>query len=734
MKKVYLLIATFFLFFSCSKETDNDKNSLSEPEPEQNEEIVLGDNTISLTKEITDHITVPVTEMDIELDNSIKESELPKKGQILLQTKETKEFPLGFLGKVSDVEKTSNGYKIHTEKAYLDEAFEQLNVKGEMEIDLSDLADTRATNIGIGGYESNGYKGFQINYTEKFSTNSSIKFNLSQGFIFQYTIDINNKAHKPFVSFTLQQKTSMGPSFNLNFDKGNKGGDLFNKKLKTIPLAPKASPAGIATEIILHPQIEISLFGTAKGKCTLNSSIIFENYSTIGFLYKNGETTFNWRSDKQSEPVVTANAQFSMNGSIYAGLKCALTASLFSEKIVSLSMPFTLGPEISANLSMEDVTQKRYDELSDAHVEFTPFLVEAGVEFDFFKELEDLSINAEAKVQASLGQNKNFYLLPKFNNMSFERGDKNKKTATVKSTVQHDLLFPVQIAYKLTSKKNDFNEISEWRDFQTESSMPNPYTHEYNDLKTAWDYAVIPLVKLPLLGKIEATPKKEIEGEIVVTTQNATAQNKTLTLFGEFDPEMPQMPILYGFCYSTTNKNPTVNDAHIEASTHTEGKYQADFSIDNDKMYYYCAYIIAEDGNYYYGETKTYGSIIGKWLMNLQEDIYTLIETGESTTYTCHHPVTVEFKEDGSGVQTGAHTSNKDDNGGYDSDADWIPTIQTNFRWTQDGNKVTLVIAGKEIQGIILQISKTELKFSYPINTIPEETAVRIGHYTRISQ
>ncbi len=739
MKKIYLLIAIFFFLFSCSKEADNEKKTL--PEPEQNEEVILGENTIDITKEITNHITVPVTGMDIVLDNSINESELPKKGQILLQSEATEEFPFGFLGKVSNIEKTSDGYKIQTEKAYLDEAFEVLNVKGEMEVDLSEFADTRAKHeIGIGLYESDGYKGFQLNYTENFEK-SSIKFNLSQGFIFQYTIDINNKIHKPFASFTLRQKTSISPSFNLDFNKGKNEVELFKKTLKTIQLTPIAtsSAVGLATTIILRPEIEISLFGSAEGECTLNSSVVFDNYSIIGFEYKDGQAEFNWRSDGNPKPIVTADAQFSMNGSFYTGLKCELTAKLFSEKLVSLNMPFSIGPEISANLSIEDIGQKSYEELSDAYVQITPFLAKAGIEFNLFKGLKDTEaeMGVKAEVQASLVEEKKFHLLPKFNNMSFERGSQNKKTATVKSTVQQNLLFPVQIAYKLTSKKENFNKTSEWTEFQYESDMSNPYTHEYSDLKAAWDYTVTPLVKLPLFGEIEATPEKEIEGEIVVTTMEVTNQSSNIvTLFGQFDPEISQPPTIYGFCYSTTNKNPTIYDSHIQVQTHTEGKFQTTVSIEDDQTYYYRAYIFAEDGKYYYGDTKTYGSIIGKWSRNLQEDTYTLIETGQSTTYTCRHHATIEFKEDGSGVQTGAHTDTSEDTGESDPDpdTDWDPTLKTYFTWTQNGNEVILTIEGKEIKGTILQISNTNLNFSYPINTIPEEKAVRSEQYTRISQ
>lgn len=85
-------------------------------------------------------------------------------------------------------------------------------------------------------------------------------------------------------------------------------------------------------------------------------------------------------------------------------------------------------------------------------------------------------------------------------------------------------------------------------------------------------------------------------------------------------------------------------------------------------------------------------------------------------------------------MQIGGHTDGSEDTGNTDSDADWDPTIRINFTWIQNGNEVVLNMAGQQMRGTILQISETKLKFSYPINTIPEKRAVRIGHYTRINQ
>ncbi len=511
----YKGIYTIFLFLlliltGCSKDNSAETpvTPPEEPQPGQNENIILGENTIKLTEAITDHVAIPVTGMDILLDNSVKGSELPKKGQILVQTTASEMFPSGFLGKVSKVEKTDNGYKIQTEKAYLDEAFERLQIKGEMEIDLSGLTDTRAANIDLSRYESDEYRGYQISYTKDLSANSSITLNFSQGFVIPYTININNKAHKPSASFTLQQKNSISSSFNLSLEsEANIEAELFNQPLMTIPLVPSKTVQGEIAAIVLKPQIEVSILGTAKGECTLNSSISFDNYSTMRFTYEEGKTDFSWQAEKQSEPVVTADTECSMNGSIYVGLKCALTARLFSDETVSLSIPFTIGPQISGNLSMEDITSMSYEELSNAHIEYTPLLAEAGVELTIFKDQDEQGLKVGAVTHTSFGKKKEFYLLPAFENAQW-----NKQISTVTSNVKRDLLVPTWLNYALYDTNGNFIQYlkAESVPYKEEKDFVNPLDASLT-IQEGETYYVNPTVELPVLGAIKTFPEIKID-------------------------------------------------------------------------------------------------------------------------------------------------------------------------------------------------------------------------------
>ena len=132
---LFMLLLSGMTILSCSKDDPvepdggTEEPGIEEPEePAGDEEMVLGEQTILITPELISHVSTPVTGMQIVLDNSIDEAELPKEGEILLNIERSDLFPHGFLGKVSQVNKAADGYVIDTEKAYLDEAFDKLYV------------------------------------------------------------------------------------------------------------------------------------------------------------------------------------------------------------------------------------------------------------------------------------------------------------------------------------------------------------------------------------------------------------------------------------------------------------------------------------------------------------------------------------------------------------------------------------------------------------------------------
>ena len=227
---------------------------------------------------------------------------------------------------------------------------------------------------------------------------------------------------------------------------------------------------------------------------------------------------------------------------------------------------------------------------------------------------------------------------------------------------------------------------------------------------------------------------------VSVKTLGYKDDNETTSFIGQYlngNKDLSE----YGICYSMDNKMPTVTDTKIIASNvNEEGIFF--ITVDNlksGKKYYYRAFIIV-NGNIYYGETqeREKDPLIGKWKMILQEDTYSS-DGISSNIYKCTHPGTMEFKTDGTGMQTGIHYG---DLGDGDSDADWHPEIIINFHWIKENDVIHITIDNSnipddahlfnKITATITSLNDTELIFTYPIGG--EATASRMAKYKRVSQ
>lgn len=624
---LFMLLLSGMTLFSCSKDDPvesgegTEEPGKEEPEePAGDEEMVLGEQTIMLTPELIDHVSTPVTGMQIVLDNSIDEAELPKEGEILLNIERSDLFPHGFLGKVSQVSKTAKGYVIDTEKAYLDEAFEKLYIEGEMEVVFPDEAQARALGVNVEKYSDGDYRGITFGTTfnelRNCSKDSYVGMTLNAGFAFQYIVDINNKIKKPLVSFTLKSKVSFAPQWHIEY-KRELDSDIYRTELTHLDLLPKLGAAGIA-ECIFNPELVLYYVAEAQGTVNIDTSLQFVNESVIGVEYKDGAWSIGSNPIGQGSSSAES-VKFSLEGSVFSGLECALEAKVFSEELTSLSIPFKIGGKVSAEISSEIVTSTDYEALSDLQVTFGVPNVsgEAKVSGRLFKGLEgEVSLPFFDKNL----RKKELHLFPKFKNMEADRIEEDKTQAEVSSNVTQDLLFPVDVDYKVyDEEENEVSIIRDWVSYREEEDMNNPLRKTITDLSVSKKYFVRPVVKMPLFGEIPAKPIVEIEAdEISVTTESYMSQDESLILMGSFDPALQADYNIteYGICYDTSG-NPTLYGAHNAASGNDEGMFQTAIIAEDDITYYYRAYLIA-DGQIYYGEVKEAKKekndlLIGEW-------------------------------------------------------------------------------------------------------------------------
>ena len=621
---LFMLLLSGMTLFSCSKDDPvesgegTEEPGKEEPEePAEDEEMVLGEQTIMLTPELIDHVSTPVTGMQIVLDNSIGEAELPKEGEILLNIERSDLFPYGFLGKVSQVSKTAEGYVIDTEKAYLDEAFDKLYVEGEMEVTSFDLPSASDSRVEIGDgstsidlklddYVEAGCNGKRLSFTLS-SKESFISFSTGIAFNFVCKIDIDKEKHSPILEMTLKSAWNGSTTFDFSTK---------NPKSKTQPLVnfslvPKATLPGALIQVLLRPHIRISAIAQPQGKMNFditNSSTLISSFT---FNYKDGVPTIEPKVET-ADFMRLSSERFELNGGLFAGLQCDFIAYAFSEKIASISIPFSIGPRVSAKFSYDIVQSTPYDALADTKLSFEYLHYSLTARCSLFKLLKPGAGFTEDYIQfrslegyLGLDGKKEIGIFPKFNDMTAERVKSDKTQAVIASTVTNDLIVPVKIDYQLYDE--DENKISvekDWATYHWEEEMNNPFMKTISDLDTDKKYIVRPIINMPIFGEIEAEPSVEIEPEIGVITESYMSQDESLILMGSFDPALQADCNIteYGICYDTSG-NPTLYGSHNVADGHNEGLFQTAIIAEDDITYYYRAYLIA-DGQIYYGEVK----------------------------------------------------------------------------------------------------------------------------------
>lgn len=575
-----------------------------EEKPEESGDIILNEKTKRLTADFISHVSAPVTGMVIEVDASLPQSLVPQKGDILLNSEVSEKFPYGFLGKVSQVRDSGTGsYLIETEKAALDEAFEKLYVEGTMDVDLQQMPETR--NFSFKYYTDGDYKGFEagckFDDLPNCSDESYVSFSARSGYYFQYIIDINNQVKKPYASFTLKHQFGFTPDMDVEYSLTSQG-ELVNRELATIHLVTK-DVAGVATSIVLRPRMVIALVAKVDGKLAMGATLDYLLEYVIGVEYKDGR----WSMGVKPYPnrsSVSGNGKFSVDGSLSFGLQCEFKANLFSEEIGSASIPFFIGAKVAAELSHDLVESYNYDQLSDAQITFGLPHLSAEATFEMFKGDEEDSDPIPMFEQNLM--EKKLHLFPKFEHMGGGRNIQDQTKATVYSTVTQELLLPVEVDYKITSEDGEVTDERNWIKYRKEDDFAAHFSKEFSGLNPAWEYKVVPVVKLPVWGEVEATPEKGIDRGITVTTLTAEyyPSAKSVIFWGGFDPRTEGVSE-YGICYSTDGTNPSVDGEKLVSSDHIEGKYYAILQpVARNTTYTFRAYFIV-NGNLYYGETKT---------------------------------------------------------------------------------------------------------------------------------
>ena len=433
--------------------------------PSTSDNVILSENTILLTDSIDKYVTNPVTGTTLNLDASIDEAELPEVGQVLLYGNVSEKFPLGFLGKVKDVVKSSSGYEVITEPVSLEEAFDKLYINETIALtsDEESQQNSRSTEFRLSSWHPQGYTGLECRWHTDFpivpnveggwkvgstsisgSLSGSVDGGFAMGANLLCLIDIDKKASKEsYIKIAMGLRTSFGNKINLKGELTEE----YTKELKKFKLAKPfmLSLQGAAIHIILHPAIVLSAFMKYEGKMELDFSQYADYEWEAVYLYEHGigGLSVNKKDDKDNRTTVN---KFSVDGLIDIGLSADFSMAFFNNENVACNFKIAAGPSLAAKLSYDGVGGNLYEKLKDNKIFITAckIKVNGGVQIDVFKK-DDGEANmgvAFFNFEKLLGK-REYYLFPEFKEKNALWKSNNQILAEY--DVSRDLLFPVQL-------------------------------------------------------------------------------------------------------------------------------------------------------------------------------------------------------------------------------------------------------------------------------------------------
>lgn len=582
---------------------------------------VLSENTIQLSKEDESYIESVEQIGDETSDENIitylqdtPAGKLPKVGEILLYNEITEKFPSGFLGRVTKVEETNNGYAIYTEPAALDEAFDQLYIDEIYDL-IPEDGEITQSRVPI-TTDEDGFFCFQYPATIEagaYSVNGSI----TNGYKLYLHFELNKESGLPPYAFvTFQSKIASNFGFGIHAEKDDL--KFFNVPIISIPL--NKTPG----TIVFTPSIDLSFVAEGEGYIGLDANADFSKITVGALLYNKGK----WEAganDIDSEGFLNinmdSNASLTLQGSVFLGLSVGLNLKLFNNDNVRIGIDPKVGLKETASLTFDlsSLDQNTYEILKDSKLDTS------------------LGVNIDAEATAGIfKEDKEFLKVPIFNWNFFEKPyylfpvfeepviniDKDNKTAQINYNVSRDLIFNSGIGIRLY-EEDVLTATSSVEDYVREEEYENPLQATFDNLMPGLNYKVHPYVSL-FNWAFEATPmgtftleddEKDPAPETPLIVTTGESNNVTLTsatLSGSLANMQPDETYTYGFVYSTSKDNLTIdNGTKVEVSAMQEDKTFSTTltSLEENMTYYWRAYACDGGGNYTYGDVEIFATI-----------------------------------------------------------------------------------------------------------------------------
>lgn len=608
---------------------------------------ILNKAARELTSKTALHISLSGVDNEMLVyDASTPAEEIPQVGQILI-SKAFENIPDGFLGRVTEVNKGSDGsYSVRTEQVALSEAFDKLYINES--VDLISKDSKQAHTRGLKGSiweEPFSYEEFTLDHGLK---DQSIKTKgyLSIGGKLDINIQIDKDKRLEDFTFILTEYAGISTLLDMA---------MFATQPNTMKIG--------------FPESQFECIRVADGLVTLtpsaSSSFVVEGIGRINTqVAVNSQVKYNrkntcqdgrWSTeDMAEEDLVNQESPWDLtsgltfDGSLRVGVESKWTLKAYNNEEQSFSMNPTLTNTLSGKIELDKSTPSSI-ESSLQGARLTSAMLLGGCLVVRPSLLGTKEGNAPISLPFSERKEakKTISAFPSFKPLEVDvhrmSGNGNLFEADINTELRGEVFSRLtQVRLVIADKAG--NEIATsnhitykgGKTFKEEPDVVETLENIFAQLPADEEYIAYPRVKSPLFVNLAEDRAIDLKGKKIEFDTHSPVETlggeisqsgDYITFLGGFDPNTESVSE-YGFCYTTDASEPRVDNGRIVASKHTQGKFSAVLQpVAKNTTYNFRAYLIVA-GEIYYGDIKKIATennlLIGKWklIKNEGECIY----------------------------------------------------------------------------------------------------------------
>lgn len=492
------------------------------------EAYVLQDNAIEIDEEMEQYIQLTsidqATGVCTLVYTQTPAEGMPQAGDVLLRPGISERFPQGFLGKVTSVKETKEGYTVTTGPACLNDAFKDLVVDEEVVLvpEDKDLILTRADapddlNIGLS---------LNLKRENGFYANGK----LSLGFRLRFAIDIRQQS----LSISIRKRVS------LNGDLGIEG--ILEGDASKMELHP-GIPLGVIAvgPVAITPRLVPSFVFRPRGVINIGAKLQFDDTSVNTVAFSDGKWT-----NKQTPVAPTSKSpwdiidpDFSMELGFFSGVSAELNIAPFQlNDFFSVGVEAQCGFDMSGKLSLSELMTAMNKEEMLASASTTGKFILNG---SFVANMNILNFREKASfkfIDVTFGET-TLKVVPdvEIPEAKVEEESEDKAQAEVKTTVSQQLLTKqTTLAMELENDKGEVVQEGDAMAYKGEpeaDEIPQADLQEnFNGLDKDRTFTAYPTVESPLLGEEKVKLKSK---SVTFSTQGGTLREQLIRMYRNTD-------------------------------------------------------------------------------------------------------------------------------------------------------------------------------------------------------